>query len=201
MYAALALSWNFIGGYAGYPSFSTAGFFGLGAYAGALLQNTGLPAGFVARPQRIVAVFRRVTRTCDPPDERPLLRDRLDRHRRGPAPGGIVMGILTGGGDGLNVPILQGGPDYAGRIFLFSMMAMMIVSFAITMLVDRTPPRLRACAASRQNEDAADMVGVDVTSYKVCSLRAVGHVSAGLPARSTPRGWPISTRRTRSAFC
>ena len=42
MYAALALSWNVIGGYAGYPSFSTAGFFGLGAYAGALLQHAGV---------------------------------------------------------------------------------------------------------------------------------------------------------------
>src|SRR5678816_3073321 len=42
MYAGLALSWNVIGGYAGYPSFSTAGFFGLGAYAGALLQHAGM---------------------------------------------------------------------------------------------------------------------------------------------------------------
>src|SRR5262245_5701830 len=42
MYAALALSWNVIGGYAGYPSFTTAGFFGLGAYAGASIQNAGM---------------------------------------------------------------------------------------------------------------------------------------------------------------
>ena len=28
MYSALTLSWNFIGGFAGYPSFSTAAFFG-----------------------------------------------------------------------------------------------------------------------------------------------------------------------------
>ena len=33
MYATLAQSWNFIGGFAGYPSFATAAFFGLGAYA------------------------------------------------------------------------------------------------------------------------------------------------------------------------
>ena len=32
MYAVLAQSWNFIGGLAGYPSFATAAFFGLGAY-------------------------------------------------------------------------------------------------------------------------------------------------------------------------
>src|SRR6056297_1537699 len=45
MYAALALSWNIIGGYAGYPSFASAAFFGLGAYTGAILQSSGLPMG------------------------------------------------------------------------------------------------------------------------------------------------------------
>ncbi len=43
MYAVLAQSWNFIGGLAGYPSFATAAFFGLGAYASAILQNHGVP--------------------------------------------------------------------------------------------------------------------------------------------------------------
>jgi branched-chain amino acid transport system permease protein len=43
MYAVMAQSWNFIGGLAGYPSFATAAFFGLGAYASAILQNHGTP--------------------------------------------------------------------------------------------------------------------------------------------------------------
>src|SRR5690606_30631717 len=43
MYAVLALSWNIIGGFAGYPSFASAAFFGLGAYSGAILQGAGLP--------------------------------------------------------------------------------------------------------------------------------------------------------------
>jgi branched-chain amino acid transport system permease protein len=43
MYSALALGWNFIGGFAGYPSFATAAFFGLGAYAGGVLQTRGVP--------------------------------------------------------------------------------------------------------------------------------------------------------------
>src|SRR6478672_8238563 len=43
MFSALTLSWNFIGGFTGYPSFSTAAFFGLGSYAGALLQKAGVP--------------------------------------------------------------------------------------------------------------------------------------------------------------
>jgi len=43
MYVALAYSWNMIGGVAGYPSFSTAAFFGLGAYIGGLLQPGAWP--------------------------------------------------------------------------------------------------------------------------------------------------------------
>src|SRR5262245_38620668 len=43
MYSGLALGWNFIGGFAGYPSFATAAFFGLGAYAGGVLQTKGVP--------------------------------------------------------------------------------------------------------------------------------------------------------------
>ena len=43
MYVALASSWNYIGGFAGYPSFATAAFFGLGAYAGGVLQSKGVP--------------------------------------------------------------------------------------------------------------------------------------------------------------
>src|SRR5262245_8112651 len=43
MYAVMAQSWNFIGGLAGYPSFATAAFFGLGAYASAMLLQHGIP--------------------------------------------------------------------------------------------------------------------------------------------------------------
>ena len=54
MYAVLAYSWNVIGGFAGYPSFATAAFFGLGAYGAALAvkwfgapMETALPAGLL----------------------------------------------------------------------------------------------------------------------------------------------------------
>ena len=39
MWAGLALSWNIIGGYAGYISFGQVAFFGIGAYATALLMQ------------------------------------------------------------------------------------------------------------------------------------------------------------------
>src|SRR3982075_2837563 len=43
MYAIFALSWNIVGGSAGYPSFASAAFFGFGAYATAILFNKGVP--------------------------------------------------------------------------------------------------------------------------------------------------------------
>ena len=43
MYAVMAQSWNFIGGLAGYPSFATAAFFGLGAYAVGDPARSGAP--------------------------------------------------------------------------------------------------------------------------------------------------------------
>ncbi len=43
MYAALAVAWNLIGGYAGYVSLGHAAFFGIGAYAlGITLDKLGL---------------------------------------------------------------------------------------------------------------------------------------------------------------
>ena len=78
MYCALAISWNLIGGYAGYPSFATAAFVGLGAYAGALLQNAGLPmvasnsaAWSCARPPRRCPATARCRSACSTSWSRP----------------------------------------------------------------------------------------------------------------------------------
>ena len=49
MYAVLCLAWNFVGGLAGYPSFATAAFFGLGAYAAASCRTRRADARRVAR--------------------------------------------------------------------------------------------------------------------------------------------------------
>lgn len=170
MYAALALSWNFIGGYAGYPSFSTAAFFGLGAYAGAVIQNTGtwLPLSWLGATL-VVAAFAAMAGFA-------ILR--MKGHYF--AIGSIAMveilrqfsltwTSLTGGGEGLNVRILEGGPDYAGRVFLFSMMAIMVLAFITTVIVDRTSLGF-ALRCIKQNEDAANMVGIDVTSRKTAAF-------------------------------
>ena len=170
MYAALALSWNFIGGYTGYPSFSTAAFFGLGAYSGALLQNAGLWVGFAwVGGAVVVTVFAALLGFA-------ILR--MKGHYFAIASISLVEVLmliastwsgLTGGGEGLNVKIMAGGPDAIGRVFLYTMLGIMLAAFVATVLVDRS--RLGfGLRCIQQNEDAADMVGVDVRSYKTAAF-------------------------------
>lgn len=170
MYAALALSWNFIGGYTGYPSFSTAAFFGLGAYAGALLQNAGLWVGIAwLGAALVVTVFAALLGFA-------ILR--MKGHYFAIASIALVEVLmltaslwsgLTGGGEGLNVKIMQGGPDYIGRVFLYTMLGIMLAAFIATVVVDRG--RLGfGLRCIQQNEDAADMVGVDVRRYKTIAF-------------------------------
>jgi branched-chain amino acid transport system permease protein len=167
MYTALTLSWNFIGGFAGYPSFSTAAFFGLGCYVGALSERAGVPmvvAWVIA--MLLIGAFAAAFGAI-------ILR--LRGHYF--AIGSIAIvevvrlvisswGSLTGGGDGLNLPILSGGPNAVAQIFLLVMTVIMIVTFLITVYVDRS--RLGfGLRCIQQNEDAANMAGVNITLYKV----------------------------------
>jgi branched-chain amino acid transport system permease protein len=170
MFSGLTMSWNFIGGFTGYPSFATAAFFGLGCYAGALSQKAGVPmvlAWLVATV--FVGAFAAALGAI-------VLR--LRGHYF--AIGSIALveatrlvvsswGSLTGGGDGLNVPLVQGSPTEVAVTFLAVMIAIMVVVFVVTVIVDRN--RLGfGLRCIQQNEDAADMVGIDTTRYKVLAF-------------------------------
>ena len=167
MYASLALSWNFIGGYTGYPSFATAAFIGLGSYAGALLQNAGLPMVAAWLGAAVVtAGFAAVLGFA-------ILRVKGHYFAVGSISVVEVLRLvasswsgLTGGGDGLNVKIMQGVADFAGRVFLFAMLAVMILCFVATLWVEKSRFGF-GLKAIKQNEDAADMVGVNVSAYKI----------------------------------
>lgn len=170
MFSALAFSWNLIGGFTGYPSFATAAFFGLGCYVGAIAQRNGVPMAVAwVLPTIFVAGFAAALGTI-------LLR--LKGHYF--AIGSIAIvevcrliisswGEVTGGGNGLNVPLLRWSPDAVATLFLMVMLALMIVTFIMNAVVDRN--RLGfGLKCIRQNEDAADMVGVNTTLYKVVAF-------------------------------
>jgi len=170
LYGVLALSWNFIGGYAGYPSFATGAFVGLGAYAGAICQNAGVP--MIVAWLLAAIIVAGVAAAMGPV----ILRLRGHYFAIGSISlveiGSVLASNwsgLTGGGEGLNVRFLPGGPDFIARFFLYAMLVILVAALATTIAVDRG--RLGfglRCIA--QNEDAAEMVGVPSTRYKIAAF-------------------------------
>jgi branched-chain amino acid transport system permease protein len=167
MYAILALSWNVVGGFAGYPSFATAAFFGFGAYATGVLLNQGVPltpsilATFVAS-FLLAGLFGTV-----------LLR--LRGHYFAIASLSLVEVLrelvnnatdLTGGGMGLNIPLASGSGILADATFFFYAMWGLLLATALMVIVVSISKLGFGLACIRQNETASNMVGLNSTLYK-----------------------------------
>src|SRR5262249_31027245 len=157
-------------GFAGYPSFAAAAFFGLGAYAGGVLQARGvpMPAAWLLAGA-VVALFAAAL-------------GRAILHLRGHyfAIASLVVAEvlrevtnsatdLTGGGMGLNLPVLAMGIAGQTRLFYYAMLVVAAAALATTALVDRN--RLGfGLRCIQQNEDAAIVLGVNVLRYKVAAF-------------------------------
>ncbi|TAK81277.1 MAG: branched-chain amino acid ABC transporter permease [Betaproteobacteria bacterium] len=175
MYGVLAISWNFIGGMAGYPSFASAAFFGLGAYAGAVAQKLGAPMGFAwALAGAAALVFAAALGVA-------LLR--LRGHYFAIASLVVAEVLrelvnaatdLTGGGMGLNLPIPRlASIEGQAMFFFYAMLALAALAFAamLAAMHSRLGFGLRCI---QQNESAADMLGVNTTLYKVAAFMLSG---------------------------
>ncbi|MBE0595546.1 MAG: branched-chain amino acid ABC transporter permease [Gemmatimonadales bacterium] len=169
MYAVMAVSWNVIGGMAGYPSFATAAFFGLGAYTGGVLLAAGSPltvaivaAGALAFAGAMLlgAVLMRlrgnyfaIASLAVAEVLRELTNSATD---------------LTGGGMGLNIPLsLSGGAGMmdTATFYFLAMWGLLFIAVIVVGFIERS--RLGfGLACIRQNESAADMIGVNSTLYK-----------------------------------
>lgn len=175
MYGVLAVSWNFIGGMAGYPSFASAAFFGLGAYAGAVAQKLGVPLmlawGLAGAAALVFAAGLGIA----------LLR--LRGHYFAIASLVVAEVLrelvnsatgLTGGGMGLNLPIPRmASIEAQATFFFYAMLALVALSFGVMLLV--TYSRLGfGLRCIQQNEPAADMLGVNTTLYKVAAFMLSG---------------------------
>lgn len=188
MYAALALSWNLLGGLAGYPTFATAAFFGIGAYAGAMLQAAGhgRPAGLLAGAAA-AALFAALV---GPAILRlrghyfavaslvlaPVLREIVNAADR-----------WTGGGMGLSLPAATGtAAALDSRISYALMLGLAILLAILTHLVIRG--RLGwALRCIQQNEDAAIVLGIDTRRAKSVAL-VLSAAGAGF-AGAAYAGW------------
>jgi branched-chain amino acid transport system permease protein len=182
MYATLAQSWNFIGGFAGYPSFATAAFFGLGAYVSAILQNKGVPmiagwglAGlaalaFAAFIGGAILHLRGHYFAIASLIIAEMLREIVN-----------TMPDLTGGGMGLNLPILRISVAAQAQFFFYAMLALAALTTAAAIIVQQSKFGF-GLRCIQQNEDAANILGVNAYAYKtgafVLSAAFVGMAGA-----------------------
>ena len=167
---ALASAWNLIGGMAGYPSFSTAAFFGLGAYAGALAQSRGLPlAAAWAAASAVTAMLALAIGWV-------ILRLRGHYFAIGSLTVVILLRLaatnwtgLTGGGMGFNLPVLTTSVVEQARLFLIAQATVAFLAVAIAMIVARSSLGF-ALICIRQNETAAGMLGLDARVAKAIAF-------------------------------
>jgi branched-chain amino acid transport system permease protein len=186
MYAVFALSWNIVGGFAGYPSFATAAFFGFGAYATGILLNKGVPLS-VAVIGSLVMCFLLAAALGTV-----LLR--LRGHYFAIASLSLVEVFrelvnnatdLTGGGMGLNIPLASGSGILADATFFFyAMWALLLIAAVVVMIVSASKLGF-GLNCIRQNETASNMVGLNSTLYKsvafglsACFVGAAGGIYA-----------------------
>jgi branched-chain amino acid transport system permease protein len=178
MLAVLAESWNLIGGYAGYPSFGNAVFFGLGAYAAAILiQRADLPfvvgllAGGVVTAAIAVVIGL------------PVLR--LRGHYFAIATLGvlsfmeqvvIVSEKLTRGGAGIRLPFSSLDLQTFNEVIYLVMLLIVLAVTAFTFWMANSKLGF-GLIAIRENEVAARVMGVNTTMYKIIAFAASGMFS------------------------
>jgi len=176
MYAILAVSWNVIGGMAGYPSFATAAFFGFGAYAGGVLLAAGAGLFTAVAAAGAMAFLGAVLLGAI------LLR--LRGHYFAIASLAVAEVLreltnaatdLTGGGMGLNIPLSSVVTSVEGeaRFFFFAMWVLLVVTLVVVVAVERSKLGF-GLRCIRQNESAADMIGVHATLYKSLAFALSG---------------------------
>jgi branched-chain amino acid transport system permease protein len=175
MYGVLAMSWNFIGGMAGYPSFASAAFFGLGAYAGAVAQKFGVPMGLAwACAGGAALAFAALLGLA-------LLR--LRGHYFAIASLVVAEVLrelvnsatgLTGGGMGLNLPVPHDATVASqSEFFFYSMLGLAAITFTAMLLTTHSKLGF-GLRCIQQNESAADILGVNTTLYKVAAFMLSG---------------------------
>jgi branched-chain amino acid transport system permease protein len=175
MYGVLAMAWNFIGGLAGYPSFASAAFFGLGAYSGAVVQKLGMPMGLAwTFAGALCLLFAALLGLA-------LLR--LRGHYFAIASLVVAEVLrelvnsatdLTGGGMGLNLPVPSNATVASqSEFFFYAMLALAAITFAAMLWATHSKLGF-GLRCIQQNESAADMLGVNTTQYKVAAFMLSG---------------------------
>ncbi|GAC1579307.1 MAG: branched-chain amino acid ABC transporter permease [Candidatus Dormibacteria bacterium] len=165
MFVVLSSAWNIIGGMAGYAAFGNVAFFGVGAYAtGFLVSHRQVPfaIALVAAPA-LAAVFAVLIGL-------PLLR--LRGHYFAIATLGVSVAIgevvnniePLGGATGIFLPIVR-----SDILFFYLMAGAAVLAVGVSWTVLRTRFGY-GLLAIRENEEAAAVIGINTTLYKVAAF-------------------------------
>lgn len=168
--AVVAIGLNLLIGYTGQISLGHAGFFGLGAYASAILTSlySWPPAVALLAAAAGIAVLAVLV-------ARPVLRLKGHYLAMATLGLGVIVTIaltnesaLTGGPDGMAVPAFTlAGWEIAGEKAWYAVCATVLLLMAWTAINLINAPGGRALQAIHGSEIAAFSVGVDVTAMKV----------------------------------
>jgi branched-chain amino acid transport system permease protein len=177
MYVVLALSWNIISGFTGYTSFGHVAFYGIGAYACAILVADyawpwlpTLAVAAVVGAAVAIAIGYPVLRLKGPYFAIAML---------GTAEGTRVITTvwdgLTHGGLGISLPSAE-----TSWATYYAMLALMTVTIVVAYAVGHSRFGIRLNAI-REDEVAAEALGIDATRYKLAAftLSAVFPAMAG----------------------
>ena len=181
MFVVMAAGWNIIGGLTGYASFGNIAFFGLGAYAvGVLVSNQRWPfvAALIAAPI-IAGLFGLLMGVA-------LLRLRghyfaVATLGVGVAVGEVVNNVPSlGASTGLFLPIVR-----SDLLFFYLMLGAALLAVIVTWVILRSRFGY-GLLAIRENEEAAAVIGVNTTFYKVaafCLAAALTGLAGGIFAQ------------------
>src|SRR6266511_307520 len=197
-YVVIATAWNILGGYAGYVNFGTPAFFALGAYTAVfLIQSTRAPLPVLILAGGLVAALLG------------LGIGYLTLRLRG-----VFFSIATlalsivlqtmiinweyvGGSRGLSV-ILPSDPPFGNYVtFLFTVMVLLaVVAVTVARLIERSWVG-RGLAALRDNEEAAECMGVPTLRLKLFATTVSGFL---LGVAGAPFPYYVTFVEPNSAF-
>jgi branched-chain amino acid transport system permease protein len=169
MLAALAESWNIIGGFTGYASFGNVAFFGIGAYTtGVLLTVAGWPFALALPAGGLLAMLFAALIGV------PILR--LKGHYFAIATLGVAETMreivynleITGGGSGLTMPITR-----SPLPFFYLMLGILAAATAVNWWLSASRFGY-GLVAIREDEDAAGAMGINTTLYKTIAFAMSG---------------------------
>ncbi|HYK41562.1 MAG TPA: branched-chain amino acid ABC transporter permease [Thermoanaerobaculia bacterium] len=173
----MAQGWNFIGGYTGYAAFGNVAFFGIGAYTTGLLMlkwNAPFFAALAAGALLSAAVASLVG----------VAVLRLKGHYFAIATLGVAEALreiasswdsVTEGATGIDLPVRSDS-----SFFYYVALGLVVLGLVLTALIERSKLGY-GWVAIREDQDAARMLGINTTLFKVIAfaLSAVFAAFAG----------------------